>query len=153
MKYTLALFITAIACLYSCTRQEQCTDPRGYSLQFYAPGGGTIQDSAARIIQYKKGSNFTAIETIDTNVYLDYEHRISLSNIPTTVNNYDWGITLLPSGKQYRLKDITIRNRSIRIHGNDDHACINGLSYTVNDSVYQYPGATDNYHAPLYAKY
>lgn len=105
-------------------------------------------DTAAMVIQYKKGSNFaTALSTTTPKLVPGYGVNFPATNDAFIGYNYDWKITLLPSGKTFAIKNVSHKDeyRSSGLSIGEADLCYNDIYYTVNDSAFFYNNTQDRY--------
>lgn len=142
MKHLLIFMTTAIA-FSSCYNKTSCGNQSTYMLMFYpANSAAKIEDTMATLISYTRGSNFeTVADTFETQMggSPTNPQPLYFSELTTPLcYNYDWIITLHPSGKLFRLKDIEHHQRSVK--NLNSYYCSNDITYTVNDSSYLLKG-------------
>lgn len=126
-----------------------CTSPNvNYivdEINFYCPATDSIPDTLATMTKYKQSTNFTTVvfDTTVSNSSPRYGGRtFPFSNAGGDFYANDLIIKLMPSGRTYKIKDISHENG----HRSDDRDVIsNSFSYVVNDSIYKVPsGYSDN---------
>ncbi len=150
MRYFLFLLIPIVTfSLYSCTK---CTcDSRtidGIALMNY----DSTADTIATVNTYEKNTNFSTL----VNSYGNQKIR-SWGVMPFSFGDvYDYIITILPAGKQYKLKDISYGSNSsssVLIGLGPCDQCYTSVSYTIDDSVHidsHGAGSSDNIVIPVY---
>ena len=132
------LAISSALFFFSCGKTSCHTPIVGYSFS----SSDTIPDTFANVVQYQKGGNFSNVVKTFSGVPLtkrptfryDKSLHIPLSdNEIYNVYNYDWKITLFPSGKVYSVTDLSHTNNSRKKGmGPVKDECVNSMSCTVN---------------------
>ena len=150
MRCILFLLIPIVTLsLYSCTK---CTcDSRtidGISLMNY----DSTADTIATVDAYEKGTNFSTLVNAYGNQKIDSWGVVGFN----FGDAYDYIITILPAGKQYKLKNISYGSNSsssvLPGFGPCDQ-CYTSVSYTINDSVRNAPqgsGSSDEIVIQVY---
>ncbi len=162
MKRTIVVLalVAVSSYFFSCSR-VRCLTPIPY-MEFVSDS--SIPDTGANVVAYKKGGNFTDMvnsynntplvtQYSPTTKYLDF--GVSGNN-PYDIYDYDWIITLIPSGKVYKLTNFAHGNSSYRNYGEVRDNCVNSVSCTVNGSPYKInPPSTNSSSAntPLQINY
>lgn len=138
----LSAFIVATAFGYSsCKKSCHTSDISGVDIEHLDSA-----DTAAVIIQYKKNSNFaTALSTTTSKLDRVYGVNFPATKYAVIVYNYDWKITLLPSGKTFAIKNVSHKDeyRSSGFSIGEADLCYNDIYYTVNDSALFYNNTED----------
>ncbi|MCW3124186.1 MAG: hypothetical protein JWQ38_3678 [Flavipsychrobacter sp.] len=145
MRYVLTFLVIACACFFSCGRLD-CLTPAIRGVSFYGPfGAARTADTAVMLTQCKKGTDFTVVTnttTIPADTLL-YQNNVAGFTFPNLSDNsyslaynFDYIITLLPSGKVYHLKNVVSHASSIKHSGEVKENCINQVTYSANDSDY-----------------
>ncbi len=107
---------------------------------------GSIPDTGAIVVQFQKSGDFANVEDTFYNMPVSVvaaPNHIDVGFPVTSADqylpyNYDWIIILLPSGKTYRIKNISHENKqiaelSIGMGGRDDAPCTNRTDFVMND--------------------
>ena len=138
-RLTTAFIVFGTAFLFSCGKTG-CLTPSVYYVAFN--NADSIPDTSANVVQYQKGSSFnTVVNSYDsTGLFRTYNasHKeLPLGNAASGVisaYDYDWMVTLLPSGKVYKLTNISHSNnmQSNGGIGGIRDRCVNSVSYNVN---------------------
>jgi hypothetical protein len=128
------VFIAAFASLLyaaSCSKPS-CVPPVINAVSFYATGG-YIPDTSASVVKAKKGSQFGFISEVFPNIKLDKNKVMLIPYKGNETYDYDWQITLNPSGKVYKITDIKHDDENPNRTN-----CVSTVYYKLNDSMTQY---------------
>ena len=140
----------------ACRKNVSCFNAKNYDLQFYTTSlADTITDTGASIVKYGPGSNFLAlVDSVPGIIVLSnfsayYVGRFAQQYIPYTIYSSDIYstdllITLYPSGRVYRMKNIAHDNRTMSEKNTDNYSCTDNITYEVNDSPYVCAAQTFN---------
>lgn len=141
MRKILLPFLALLGILYaSCMRDTKCINPEYYTLAF----SGT--DTAANIEIYTKGSGFTKrLDSVYANyVYDEGRILIKLHTFKSKdINTYDWKISFLPTGRVYKITDITLIERELKLPQSDNRRCTNNVTLVANGQMYTAEGRSD----------
>ncbi len=144
MKRTITAFVlVAFYCSIVSCGKTQCLTPAIYEVVFNSTD--SIPDTSANVVQYQKGSGFSNILNSYNGSVLgrtyDADHKelmlgYSTSEL-TSAYGYDWMITLLPSGKVYKLTNVSHSNGTQSSGGIGEirDRCVNTVSYSVNGTI------------------
>jgi hypothetical protein len=140
MKRAASLVIVLITIIYfgSC-KKINCSTPVIKHVLFYSSlSTNVVPDTAAQLDKYRKGSlfNLLADEYININLTkVDFNRQMDFPDKGADVYDYDWLITLKPSGRVYKITEI--KHESSTSKTSD---CTNTVTYKVNDSLFTVPG-------------
>ena len=143
MRTIIAFLLVAFSCYIVSCGKTQCLTPAVYEVVFNS--ADSIPDTSANVVQYQKGSGFSNILNSYNGSGLgrtyDADHKELALGYSAgeliSAYGYDWMITLLPSGKVYKLTNISHSNNSQSnggIGGIRDR-CVNSVSYSVNGTI------------------
>ncbi len=150
MLRLLYLSIIAFSTLSTCSRQYSCTNYYDYVFEFHtAPAADSIRDTMATVVDYLKNGAFST--PVDTFAALPFFYAIQSSqySLPKGATDeflykYDRIITLYPSGRTYKMRNVTHNERSVKGADSDPVGCTNDIFFVVNDSQYHVPGMQQN---------
>lgn len=133
------LVVTLPACIKSHT--QKCVDWKSTYLIIQTRDSTSRPFSGFVCSRYKKGDNFATPHYTDTILYSVFSSHVALvtNDFSTNFYKYDWIITVLPIGKEYRIKDITSYQHSEKVDDEmytEGNRCRNGFSFLVSDSLY-----------------
>lgn len=133
-KQIYLLFAVTCFTTTSCTKEIQCvTAPlNGFTI---LSDNGLITDTAANATPFFPGTHFTKpLSKSYTGRILSGDAREKKFTVDTLLWGLDWRVTLLPSGKQYRIEDIRINeNRTTqRVSYLKSEKCWNSFYYTLD---------------------
>ena len=129
MKKGVVSFAAIISVLYmaSCSKPS-CVPPVIKTVSFYS--GSYIYDTSATVLKAKKGSSFGQISEVFANIPLDKNKVMVIPYKGAQTYDYDWQITLNPSGKVYKIT---------KLRHDDDNPnttnCVSTVYYSLNDSA------------------
>jgi len=150
-------------CVFISCSKNYCLTPFIGEVAFIV--NDTIPDTSALLVQYTKGRNFTTVEATYTiamyrSSQTGYHYGFGFPYFVGSGNgiayDYDWEFTLLPSGKVYKLKNISHTNNYTKGYGEVKENCVNTVNYNVNDSLYSdvsSPVSSSSASATLSVKY
>ena len=131
-----ALSVTAY---FGSCKKINCNTPVISKVLFYSSiSTSVVPDTSATLVKSVKGTNFGQISEVYPNVYLskvEFNKRLDFPDKGIDVYDYDWQITLKPSGRIYRLTKISHLSQTSKTS-----ECTNTVSYKVNDSTVTVPG-------------
>lgn len=147
---------------YSCKKTINCETPVIKKVLFYSSlSTQTVPDTAATLVKYNKGSNFSQVSEILPPIQLlkkdVYNKTMEFPLDGEETYDYDWKITLLPTMKVYYLSDISHESATSKTHH-----CTNTVTYKqtdglVTDSLVTVPGnpysTTPYYSADIQIEY
>ncbi len=139
--YALIAIVTAVG-HSSCKKSCRTWGISGVSIW----SNGSIPDTGAIVVQFQKSGDFANVADTFYNMPVSVvaaPNHIDVGFPVTSADqylpyNYDWIIILLPSGKAYRIKNISHENKqiaelSIGMGGRDDAPCTNRTDFVMND--------------------
>ncbi len=128
-----------IANLGSCKKPINCTTPVISKILFYSSiSTYTVPDTTATLEQYRKNTLFTQLSQRYPSIRLavvDFNKRLYLPNNGVDTYDYDWIVTLHPSGKTYAIRGVSHQSST-----STTSDCTNTVTYYVNDSLVTVPG-------------
>ena len=141
IRTSIALAAFTITFLFSCGKTG-CLTPEVYYVVFEK--ADSIPDTIANVVQYQKGSSFSSVinSNDSTPLFRTYNagHKELMLGYSAgqaiSAYDYDWMITLRPSGNVYKLANISHSNnkQSNGGIGGIRERCVNSVRYSVNGS-------------------
>lgn len=124
----------------ACKKTINCETPVIKKVKFYSSlSSQKVPDTSVSINKCRKGSGFSEVSEIFPLLLLtkvdNYNKSLTLPGKGEDTYNYDWEIELQPSGKRYRISDISHESATSK-----SHYCSNGVSYKLDDSLVTIPG-------------
>lgn len=117
--------------VFSCKKAVDCETPLIRKAVFYSPVSSlTVPDTSYDLVKYRQESGFTQISEIYPGTRLTKEGTNKSLYFPengSITYDYNWSITLHPSGKVFLLSKIKHENSSSKTHH-----CTNTVTYTIN---------------------
>lgn len=149
-----ALVIVFITSSFFACKKPDCVPPVIKYITFYNNAGPVtaIPDTSASIGKYNTGTHFSQLAESFSKVLLDKNKQLAFPYKGAETYDYDWQITLQPSGRTYFIRNITHDDKNTQ--GNN---CTSTINCFVNDSVYSIPGnpysATPYFTSDIKIKY
>lgn len=146
--------------LFSCKKAIDCETPVIKKVFFYSSISSLlVPDTSAKLEKYRKGTNFGALSERFPNIRLqreDYNKSLEIPDNGAETYDYDWKITLMPSGRDYYISDIKHESETSKTHH-----CTNTVKYTITynttDTTVTVPGnpysATPYYVSDIQVQY
>lgn len=150
IKTTGYLIVLSLVLLTSCnqTQKVNCINrPDVYLMLGTGDTSVKMVYTALTLSAYKSGTNFTTpdslvLNTGGTDTFKQSLIRIGAPYLSAVFDQRDWIITFYPSGKQFKIRNITRHPKTEKMANDkvmDGVKCINGFSYYVNDSLVNVP--------------
>ena len=123
--------------MLSCSKPS-CVPPYIKTVSFYVPSQppAVIPDTAASVLMAVKDKNFTQVSETFDNIPLNREKVMVLPYKGDKTYEFDWQITLKPSGKTYRIT---------KLEHDDNNPnrtnCVSPVTYRLNDSLVTMQGS------------
>ncbi|MES2703323.1 MAG: hypothetical protein V4649_11825 [Bacteroidota bacterium] len=133
----LAAAFLGVTYVVSCTKPS-CVAPIIKTMSFYIPSqpASVIPDTSVTVLKATKGKNFTQIAESFPNIQLDRDKSFVIPYKGDETYNFDWQVTLKPSGKTYKITmlehDDNNPNRT---------NCVSTVTYRLNDSLVTMQGS------------
>jgi hypothetical protein len=119
--------VTAAVSVASCNKPS-CVPPNIKTVSFYP--ASSVPDTTATVVKFNKGSNFSQVSEAFTDIALDKNKVMVIPYKGGETYDYDWQITLNPSGKVYYIKDIKHDDTNPNTTN-----CVSTVTYKLNDST------------------
>jgi len=140
MKKVIGIIVVlSITAYFSSCKKIYCSTPVISKVLFYSTiSTYVVPDTTATLIKSVKGSHFGQTSEIYPTINLtkvDFNRSLSFPDKGVDVYDYDWQITLHPSGRLYQITKISHQNSTSKTSD-----CTNTVSYYINDSLVTVPG-------------
>lgn len=139
MKKEILLKVIAIApfCFLACSKMT-CITPS----IFFGLSSVDSADTQTNFVQYRKGGSFAdSLKSFNNNPLLSGTGIMKTMVFPqqgADIYDYDWKVTLIPSGRTYKITKLAHGNSSKNVIGlgGDWESCVNSVSCNVNGKDY-----------------